>query len=342
MAQTDHFFQAMQQAWQQAAQICIPSQQAYRIAGLNVQVQIIGEALAKRLSPALAHLQVLPQTIPELTLFLWDVAVSPVPMPPSPWLPADHCERSELRGYQNGRFLAAYQLDSGTFSLLDRQTQVGFYVVQAANQLPYYEDGMPLRTLLHWALRDQGRQLVHAAAVGNAHGGVLLVGKSGSGKSTTALAALLAGMCYAADDYCAVGIEPEPVVYSIYNSGKVAADHLHHFPALAPLVNNPSGLEQGEKALLLLQQHFPEQIAPCLPLRAILLPTITGQKATSLTVASKSEALRALAPSTIFQLSTGGEQDFRFLAQLVGQVPAYRLNVGTELAQIPEAIRPLL
>lgn len=342
MAQAEHFFQAMQQAWQQAAQICPPSQQLYCIAGLGVKVQVIGEMLAKRVAPALAHLRVAPQTPPSLTIFLWDVAVSPVQLPPSPWLPSDHRERSELRGYQDGRFLAAYQLDSGTFSLLDRQTQVGFYVVQAANQLPYYEDGMPLRTLLHWALRDQGRQLVHAAAVGNVHGGVLIVGKSGSGKSTTALAALLAGMRYAADDYCVVGTEPEPVVYSIYNSGKVAADHLHHFPALTPLVNNPSGLAEGEKALLLLQQHFPEQLAPCLPLRAILLPTITGEKATSLTATSKSEALRALAPSTLFQLSTGGEQDFRFLSRLVGQVPAYRLNLGTELAQIPKAIQSLL
>ncbi|MFN8492864.1 MAG: hypothetical protein U0350_34995 [Caldilineaceae bacterium] len=247
-----------------------------------------------------------------------------------------------MRSYQDGRFLAAYQLDSGSLSLLDRQSHLALYAVQDATHLPYYEDGMPLRTLLHWWLRDQGRQLVHAAAVGNEQSAVLIVGKSGSGKSTTALAALLAGMDYLADDYCSVAQDDEPVVYSLYNSGKVTADHLRHFPSLQPLVNNPDGLGQGEKALILLQQHFPQQIYSHLPLQSILLPTIRGQYKTELATASKSEALRALAPSTIFQLANGGEQDFRFLSRLVEKLPTYRLLLGTELAQIPQVIQELL
>lgn len=345
LARPERFFQATQQAWQQAAQTCLPSQHFYRIGGLVVQLQIVGAALATRLTAALAHLA-LPPTQPQLTILGWDVAATPIRLPPSLWQPADHYQRSELRGFQDGRFLAAYQLESGSFSLLDRQKGLAIYAVQDGSQLPYYEDGMPFRTILHWWLRDQGRQLLHAAAIGNEQGGVLIVGKSGSGKSTTALASLLAGMCYVADDYCCTAIKvadnPQALVYSLYNSGKIAADHLRHFPTLASLVNNTAGVEKGEKALLLLQQHFPTQVVACLPLRAILLPTITGERTTCLQPAGKGEALRALAPSTIFQLSTGGEQDFRFLTQLVEQVPTYRLNLGTDLAQIPKVIQTLL
>ena len=342
MAQAEHFFETTHQAWLQAAQLAAPSQSFYRIGNLVVQLQIVGAALAARVTPALAHLALPLPTVPALTILLWDVAATPIQCPPSPWQPEDHRTRSELRGYQAGRFLAAFQLDSGTLSLFDRQTQVGLYVVQDANRLPYYEDGMPLRTLLHWWLRDQGRQLVHAAAVGNEQGGVLIVGQGGAGKSTTALACLLAGMRYVADDYCVIALAPEPVVASLYNSGKVAADHLHRFPMLAPLVSNPAGLGQGEKALLFLQHSFPAQLVACLPLRAILQPQITGQPATSLQPISSSTALRSLAPSTIFQLSNGGEQDFRLLAALVRQVPTYRLALGTAIGQIPGVIQQLL
>ena len=319
-----------------------------------MQLQIIGATLAARLTPALAHLIAAPTTQPALTVRLWDVSCTPVALPPPPWQPEDYTARSQVQGYETGPLLAAYQLDSGALSLLDLPQNCALYAVQDAEQLPYYESGMPLRTILHWWLRAQGCQLVHAAAVGTAQGGVLIVGQGGAGKSTTALACLLAGMRYVADDYCVVTPAPQPAVAcvvtpapqpavaSLYNSGKVAADHLRSFPTLAPLVSNPAGLGQGEKALLLLQHHFPAQLADCLPLRAILQPQITGQPTTSLQPIASSVALRSLAPSTIFQLSTGGEQDFRLLAALVRQVPTYRLALGTALAQIPEIIQRLL
>ena len=39
-------------------------------------------------------------------------------------------------------------------------------------------------------MSDRNLQYVHAGAVGNKNGGILLVGKGGSGKSSTALACL--------------------------------------------------------------------------------------------------------------------------------------------------------
>lgn len=339
---TDAFFQASQQAWAAAAQLCPPSQHDYCFAGYPVQLQIIGSTLAARVTPALAHLASAPVAAPALTVRLWDIRCTPIALPPPPWQQEDYGVRSQVRGYETGPLLAAYQLDSNALSLLDLPQNSALYAVQDAEQLPYYEAGMPLRTIMHWWLRAQGRQLVHAAAVGTARGGALIVGRGGSGKSTTALACLLAGMRYVADDYCVVNPAAQPVVASLYNTGKVAADHLQRFPALAPLVSNPAGLGQGEKALLFLQNHFPTQLVAALPLRAILQPQITGQPTTSIQPVPSSVALRSLAPSTIFQLSTGGEQDFRLLATLVRQVPTYRLALGTTIAQIPDVIQELL
>ncbi|MFN8492863.1 MAG: hypothetical protein U0350_34990 [Caldilineaceae bacterium] len=58
LEQVEQFFQAAQQAWEEAAQQYPPSLHCYRIGGLVMQLQIIGKALATRLTPALAHLAI--------------------------------------------------------------------------------------------------------------------------------------------------------------------------------------------------------------------------------------------------------------------------------------------
>jgi hypothetical protein len=54
------------------------------------------------------------------------------------------------------------------------------------------------------------------------------------------------------------------------------------------------------------------------------------------------EALKALAPSTLFQLIGASQKDLRAMAELVRKVPCYRLELGTDLAAIPRAIEQLL
>ena len=70
-----------------------------------------------------------------------------------------------------------------------------------------------------------------AAAVGQAAGGVLLVGAGGSGKSTCALSCLTSDLLYAGDDYVAVELRPEPRVLSLFCSGKLEPDHAALLPA---------------------------------------------------------------------------------------------------------------
>ena len=56
------------------------------------------------------------------------------------------------------------------------------------------------------------QQVVHAASVGTKDGAVLIVGKGGSGKSTSALACLNAGMYYLGDDYTLISNDSNPQV----------------------------------------------------------------------------------------------------------------------------------
>jgi hypothetical protein len=178
---------------------------------------------------------------------------------------------------------------------------------------------------------------VHAAAVGTPNGGVLLAGKGGSGKSTTALNCINSELGYASDDYCLVAVDPQPYVYSLYNSAKVNADNTHRIPHLISAISNANRLDR-EKALLFLNEHYPDKIVTGFPLRAILLPRITGRSQTTLTPVSSIGGLRALAPSTIFQLSGAGGRAFQIMSRLVKQVPCYNLELGTDIAMIPGVI----
>ncbi|MFM6846780.1 MAG: serine kinase, partial [Dolichospermum sp.] len=76
--------------------------------------------------------------------------------------------------------------------------------------------------------------------------------------------------------------------------------------------------------------------------KAVLVPQITGKLETHLRPMSAGAALRALAPSTIFQLAGSGQTALQIMSSLVKQVPCYVLQLGTDMVQIPDVILRLL
>ena len=88
--------------------------------------------------------------------------------------------------------------------LLDLARRIGLFWVRDQAELPYWTASAPFRTLLHWWMEANGCQLLHAAAVGHQDGALLITGKGGVGKSTTALTCLEAGMQLISDDYLVV------------------------------------------------------------------------------------------------------------------------------------------
>jgi hypothetical protein len=104
-------------------------------------------------------------------------------------------------------------------------------------------------------MENNGCQVLRAGAVGTHERAELLTGKGGIGKSTTALSCLRSGLSYLADDYLIVRLEPEPIVYSLYCTAKLNADHVENFPEFFKLVQNSAKLDQG-KAVLFLYSQF--------------------------------------------------------------------------------------
>jgi len=256
--------------------------------------------------------------------------------------------RGHLLDVHGPEFDAVYVPGPDLLYVVDSRRNLAFCWKREPTPLPYWEVCSPFRPLLHCWMRSRGLQFVHAAAVGTPAGGVLMAGKGGSGKSSTALACLQTALRYLCDDYCVIGRsgEKDPgedyVAHALYSTAKlVGQPDLERFPALARHVWNPDR-EEDQKAAFFLQEHYPESFLDHFPLRAMLLPVVTGERDTGFAPCSASKALAALAPSTLSQLPASGADDLRFLGQLAKHVPAYELRLGTDIGQIPGVLRELI
>ncbi len=314
---------------------------ALEVAGLRIDLVFAGPRLEPELLPALRHL-VTSSAAPAIAVFhLWDGKSTGVRMPPPPCPRHDFTDRGDLWGFTSERFRTAFHWIEYSVNTFDRDTGVGVYWVQDPDALPYWSKASPLRTLLHWALERDGAQLLHAAAVGTEDGAILITGKGGTGKSSTALAALARGLRYVGDDYLAVRLTPEPTAHSLYSTAKLNAHDVEVFPSLAPLVRKLPA-DDGEKAVLHLYPDLAPQIVPAMPLRAVATPRVLPRKDTGWAPAGALTLRRAAAFTTLSQLPYAGQHTQAFIDALIDRLPGFELQLGADRDGVVDALRQLL
>ncbi len=313
----------------------------FSIAGHIVRLSFAGTATVAALTRALAHLRVHGVTTAEITIQIWEVQESGIAPPPPIWGTDAYAQRGEVRGFNDARYATVFHPDGRVLFVYDAVERRGTVVVFDTADLPAYERAAPLRPILTQALALYGTQYAHAGAVGFPDGGVLLAGKSGAGKSTTSLACLNSDLLFAGDDYCALQVDKQPIAHSLYNSAKGTSQTVAHLPFLEPYIQFWD-TEGSAKAIWYLYEHLPHKMISQFPLCAILLPRVTRQVSTHLISAPPHAALVALAPSTIQQLPNADAQVLRRLAVIARHLPCYYLDVGTDMAQIPQTIENFL
>ena len=331
------FYEDLLERSQQALSRVARVERDLDVAGVRIRLVFAGDRLAEEFAPALAHLEIAADNDPECTFYIWDTEHSGVPVADRPCGVEDFTDRGDIWGFDSERYRTAFHWSEYSVCSVDIETDVGVYWVNSADDLPYWARSSPMRSLFNWVMEKRNKQLVHAAAVGTPDGGVLITGKGGVGKSTTALACLASDMLYIGDDYLVVGLDPEPTAYSLYSTAKLEHHQVERLPELEALID-ASTLQTDEKAVITLYPEHQEKIVKKLPLKWVLSPRFGDEAATTFEPISMVDLHRAATFTTIAQLPHTGGRTNDFIGKLLAQTNVGRIVLGSDVRAIPAAI----
>jgi hypothetical protein len=288
-----------------------------------VHVAVAGSDLAGLLLGAFADHRNGGARPADASIGVWEAATCPAGALPVPWRFEDVGPGGLVRGPDADRVVAVHETGSGAVTLVELDGRSALHRVVDRAAVPWWERAAPLRPALYWALGGEGRHLVHAGAVGDDRGGVLLVGARGAGKTTVVLAALHHGLGLVADDYALLRHGSGWEAVSVYATVG-AAD---------------SG--DGAKTVLDVASSTPGSLRESLPVRAVVVPRVRGGHAQVRSV-SPAAALRAWAPSTALHMPFDEGAVVAALADVVRDVPCFGLDVGDDEAELANAVDQVL
>jgi hypothetical protein len=313
----------------------------FELAGLKFCLRSAGETLLPRITGTLAHLEISNNAPVDFTICCWDDNATRAGLPmPTPWMlnQAAFCNIASLT---NPRFRTFYVDWMRILSCIDLESNVAYCCYEDTEPLLMYEVSGPFRAIFNTILNRKGMQLVHASAIGTSRGSLIFAGPPGSGKSTLSVLCLQEGLCYQSDDLCILTSGQQPRSLSLYNIAKLREDSLPRFESLRPILSHFQEDEE-KKAYFYVHQHFPSQVLKEAPVRALILPRVTGQPSSSLERASPVEAMRAVIAWTIKEIPKSDTLGDKIMLQAVARLPAHHLLLGRDDRQTLSLIRSLL
>ena len=297
---------------------------------LPVRLSFLTANSADIIMPAFRHLECASIKDVSLSVMICDRESSGALLSQSPWRDQIEQCRDKILMANGVSFHMQYNPDSKIYSVINTETKISYYYSNDFAEIPYYEKSAPLKFILHWWCEQHDMCLVHAAAVGVNDSGVLLVGRGGTGKSTTAVGAAVHGLQFAGDDYIVLSKDPVTSAVSIYCSAKVNDDVLGKLPDLHCYITNPNRLD-SDKALIFLDQNFRSALTKKIRLKAIISPKISEGKA-CLKKSSPIQVFAEVASSTIFQMPGSGSKTLRTLKNIFQELPVYTLELDTDFS----------
>ncbi len=335
------FWESLELAWQRAATVQPVVSRSFDLAGYGLHLLLAGAELDSVLLPALSHLPVGEDVPDGLTVRVWDEATTGVPLPPAGWeWPVAEAPGSVVRIWEDD-FSIILSEGGQVLTMYDAGSRTAWVWIQQSHRLPGYVRAAPLLRVFKLWIKQVDIKILHAGCVGSPGGVVLLVGSGGSGKSTTSLLCALGGMSYLGDDYILVRFGDAPQAFSLYNSGKLHGYHLALFPELEKRVSDlPADLV--DKPVIYLGDHFPDRLLSAAPVKAIVVPKVTGLPEVSVREISDFETIKALAPSTLLQLYPDGGSPMVEMSAMVRALPCFQLELGSDTAAIAPTLRTLV
>ncbi len=225
---------------------------------------------------------------------------------------------------KSDRIHALFNAESEVLTSLNLNSKIGFYYIPDIKQLPYYEKAAPMRLIMHYFAEFNDMILVHGASVSVDGKAVILAGKGGSGKTTTAIASALSGLEYLGDDYVIIDYRNR-TVHSLFCSAKIRWEAHQYIPSVKESsVNSPS----DDKSYFFMRDLEEIKIRRDAQIAAIIIPSITPDSTPEIFKSSPLMALLLLSSSTIFQMPGSGIKTLAHLKELLQSVPVYQMTLS--------------
>jgi hypothetical protein len=237
-------------------------------------------------------------------------------------------------------------MESANFMAVAPQERSALVVVSPDMlRFPYYVRYELLEFAVYMlAARVQGLVPLHAACVGSAGHGILLLGASGAGKSTLSLHCVLQGLDFLAEDSVLVKADGL-LATGVANFLHVRRDSLRFLTAdsRADVMRNSSVIRRrsGVEKLEMDLRRPQYRLAPA-PLRIGAVVFISPKRAGGRPLLSsirKSGVSRQLGATQPYAVNQPGWSSF---AQQASGLPAFELRRGSHPLQAVEALRKLL
>ena len=310
------------QVWE-ATENALPDRQSFACGDLTVSLETPGPEWTTLLTQAICHRRQAPADLHLRVVGREQLQL----LPPFPLALAKESSRGRIPEWCDQQFLAVGA--SYALFLCDRTSGRALVFYDRPEAIPTWDLCAPFRIPLGFLLPAAGYHLVHGAAVSTELGCCLLIGKGGSGKSSSALVALSpeTRLGFLGEDYLLVE-ELGQTVHPFYRSMKVDARGLQRMPWLLDFES--LGEQEGKSCRLVPRKLM----GAAAPLRALVWPD--RQSDVAMLGIPRGTALRKFAPSSLFQNPNAGPEDFRALVNLCRGLESFGMGLGD--SPLPETV----
>ncbi len=228
----------------------------------------------------------------------------------------------------------------GYLTAIDRRRRRGLVWFTRPEGVASWHVARPLLHALKGLSLDTPWLPIHAAAIARGGRAVVVVGMSGAGKTSIALAAAMTGWNYLGDDAILVRADP-PVAAALYSSCRVRTDM---FGIFRDAMTSSLGVsdDSGEIKAELDLARMGACTAATARIVAVVVPYLAGAPEPALSPLGRSETVRKIAFAARQSIQGDDAQSFSKISAVVRDIPCYALDPGPDPFAAARALGELL
>jgi len=308
------------------------------LAQISVRLSFFGNKLSDILLPALSHIthSFATSQKPEYQIYVLDATAISSPFPAIEGIADKYIFRGDIEDFSSPQYQIAYLIHPKIICAIDHFNKIGIVIAQDAKRIPVFTTASPFKEIFNWIMLKNQCSLIHAAAVGNEDGAVLLTGKSGAGKSMAAVRCLFHGFDFYGDDIIGVANKNKPTVHAIFASAKIFQKDIADITGLEKY-SKWSNLKSKDKEVFFLSEDFKEQLPLQAPIKAILHLVQSDGKA-AISPASIANVLNVVGSTSCAIFPYSHQSHTIQLISLFKNVACFNFELGNQV----DDIAPLL